>query len=86
MRINPDNFLFGENIRRLRKTKIHQSQEEFASLLKIDRSYISEIERGLRNPTLDVIVRLAHGLGVHPAELLKPLPRVPTSNTPGPAN
>lgn len=86
MLINPDNFLFGANIRRLRRSKIRQSQEQFASLVKIDRSYISEIERGLRNPTLDIIVRLAHGLGVHPAELLKPLPKVPSSNHPGPAN
>ena len=36
----------------------------------LDRTYISGIERARRNPTLDVIVRLAHALEVRPSDLL----------------
>jgi len=50
------------------------SQEAFAHHVGLDRTYVSGLERGRRNPTLDVIVKLADGLGVHPTELLKTLP------------
>lgn len=64
---------FGERVRALRKEKGWRSQEAFANHLNLDRTYVSGIERGSRNPTLDVIVKLAHGLGVTPAELLSTL-------------
>jgi len=34
----------------------------------MDRSYLADIEAGRRNPTLDVIWRLAKGLGVTPRD------------------
>lgn len=40
------------------------SQEQLAERASVQRSYLVEIEAGLRNPTLDVIVRLANGLHV----------------------
>ncbi len=46
------------------------SQEELADLANIHRTYIGGIERGERNPTLTMIVRLASALGVPPAKLL----------------
>ncbi|WP_236697390.1 helix-turn-helix domain-containing protein [Sphingomonas sp. Leaf357] len=42
---------FGRNMRRLRKAK-GMSQERFALEFDIDRSYVSGIERGKRNPTI----------------------------------
>lgn len=39
------------------------SQEELASRSGIDRTYISGVERGVRNPTLDVMQRVAKALG-----------------------
>lgn len=45
------------------------SQEAFAHHVGLDRTYISGIERGTRNPTLDVLYKLAHGLGVEVADL-----------------
>lgn len=36
----------------------------------LDRTYISGLERGRRNPTLDVIVKLAEALNVQPIELM----------------
>lgn len=40
------------------------SQEEFADLCGLDRTYISGIERGLRNPTVVVLERMAEVLGI----------------------
>ena len=40
------------------------SQEEFADLCGLDRTYVSGIERGLRNPTVVVLERMAAVLGI----------------------
>ena len=64
---------FGDRVRALRKANGWRSQEAFANHLNLDRTYISGIERGVRNPTLDIIVKLAQGLDVHPTELLSTL-------------
>lgn len=61
---------FGVRLRDLRQQHGWTSQEAFAHHVGLDRTYISGLERGSRNPTLDVIVKLAHGLDVKPAELL----------------
>lgn len=46
------------------------SQEEFADQAGLHRTYVSGIERGVRNPTLTIVAKLARGLGVAPADLL----------------
>ena len=61
---------FGDQLRRLRQEHGWASQEAFAHHAGLYRTYISSIERGRRNPTLDVIVKLAHALEIRPAELL----------------
>ena len=61
---------FGRTVRRLRHD-LGLSQEELADLANIHRTYIGGIERGERNPTLTMIVRLAETLGVPPATLLE---------------
>lgn len=61
---------FGDRLRELRQESGWASQEDFAHHADIDRTYISGIERGVRNPTLDMIVKLARALGVAPSELL----------------
>lgn len=45
------------------------SQEALGYRCDLDRTYVSGIERGVRNPTLEVIWRLADGLGVAPGAL-----------------
>jgi transcriptional regulator with XRE-family HTH domain len=57
------------NLRRLR-TAERLSQEEFANAHEFDRTYISGIERAVRNPTILVVERLANALGVDVAEML----------------
>ena len=53
---------FGPAIRRHREL-LRISQEELAVRAGIDRTYISGVERGVRNPTLDVMQRIASALG-----------------------
>lgn len=54
---------FGATIRAVREEK-GWSQEEFAHRARIHVTYLSGLERGRRNPTLNVIARLARALGV----------------------
>jgi transcriptional regulator with XRE-family HTH domain len=70
MTIPAHRIAFGEHLRKLRHARGWPSQEAFAHHVGLDRTYISGIERARRNPTLDVIVKLAHALDVKPAELL----------------
>jgi transcriptional regulator with XRE-family HTH domain len=63
----------GENLRALRKTK-GLSQEAFADVLGIHRTYMGGLERGERNITLKTVERIAAALGADPAELLAETP------------
>ena len=56
-------------MRRLRVEK-EMSQEAFAFEAKIHRTYVSDIERGARNPTITVVEKLAIALGVKMGQLL----------------
>ncbi len=47
------------------------SQEAFAELLDVHRTYVGGLERGERNPSLRVVERLAEELEVPPLELLQ---------------
>ncbi|MCV7220102.1 helix-turn-helix domain-containing protein [Mycolicibacterium elephantis] len=47
------------------------SQERLSELAGLDRTYVSGVERGTRNPTLDSMTRLASALGVRLSDLLK---------------
>ncbi len=59
----------GQNLKRLRTAK-GLSQEQFAFEANIHRTYISDIERGARNPTITVVDRIAEALGAKVGELL----------------
>jgi len=59
----------GDNVRRLRTDK-GWSQEDYADRAGIHRTYVSDIERGARNPTITVVEKLAKPLGVTPGKLL----------------
>lgn len=59
----------GLNLQRARQEK-GWSQEDLAFESGLHRTYISGIERGVRNPTITIVERLAETLGVRPGELL----------------
>ena len=51
----------GLNLKRLRQAR-GWSQEEFADLAGMHRTYVSAIERGVQNPTITVVEKLALAL------------------------
>ncbi len=61
-------ILFGARITQLRKEK-GISQDKLAHEGDMSRSFVGEVERGLRNPTLMNICKLADALGVKKSEL-----------------
>jgi transcriptional regulator with XRE-family HTH domain len=60
---------FGKKVRKLRKG-LKLSQGELAKLSELDRTYISGIERGVQNPSLKNIAKIASALKIKPNELL----------------
>ena len=62
------------NVRRVRKD-IPLSQEKLAFAAKLDRTYVSLVERQKRNISISVLARLARALKVKPAELVEPSPK-----------
>jgi len=61
---------FGDVLRELR-TKKGLSQESLALEGGLDRTFISLLERGLRQPSLTTIFQLSAALGTQPHELIK---------------
>lgn len=61
---------FGRNLRAARKAQGY-SQEGFALLVDLDRTYIGGIERGERNPGLKVIIRIAEALKIDVSDLFE---------------
>lgn len=62
--------LLGQNVR-LFRTRLGISQEELAFRSGLHRTYVSGVERGIRNPTVMIIGRLAKALDVDPAFLIQ---------------
>jgi transcriptional regulator with XRE-family HTH domain len=60
---------FGDNLFRCR-TEVGISQDELSVRASVHRTEISQLERGLRIPRVDTLVKLAGGLGVEPGQLL----------------
>ena len=60
----------GQNVRRRREAR-DLTQEKLAERADLDPTYISGIERGLRNPGIKNVAKLAKALGFSTAELLK---------------
>jgi len=59
---------FGKRLRTVRGG-LQVTQEALAELADLDRTYISLLERGKRNPSLVCVANLARALGVSPSEL-----------------
>ena len=62
--------LLGVNVRHYRKLK-GLTQEQLAAEAGMERSYVSDLERGTRNPSVLALGRLADALDVEPSKLLE---------------
>jgi transcriptional regulator with XRE-family HTH domain len=70
----PRQRLFGDRVRE-RRIEIGLTQEGLAHAANINRTYIGSLETGERNPSLDLIARLALALGCDAADLVKGIQR-----------
>lgn len=61
--------VFGKEISRLRG-RLGISQEELGFRTGLHRTYVSQLERGLKSPTLGVILKLSRTLGISAAKLV----------------
>ena len=66
----------GRNLKHFRSKK-GWSQEQFAFEAQVHRTYISDLERGARNPSIQMLDKLAVALGVTASELITE-PRTPS--------
>lgn len=73
---------FGDNLARARR-RADLSQEELAVRASLHRTEVSQLERGLRLPRIDTLVKLAASLEVKPEELLDGLQWSPGSTVYG---
>ncbi len=62
--------VFG-NVLREYRIKVNLSQEKLAELAELDRTYISLLERGLRQPTITTIFYLSKALNIKPHQLIE---------------
>ncbi|WP_301817924.1 helix-turn-helix domain-containing protein [Neisseria maigaei] len=61
---------FAYNLKQVRHTK-NLSQEELADLSNLHRTYVSAVERGVKNISIDNMEKLAKALDLDIMELLK---------------
>ncbi|MBS1491614.1 MAG: helix-turn-helix transcriptional regulator [Bacteroidetes bacterium] len=63
---------FGQVLAQLRKAN-NISQQELADNCNIERAYISRLERGLFQPTITIIFKIADYFGIKPSEIIEQL-------------
>jgi transcriptional regulator with XRE-family HTH domain len=73
---------FGENLMLYRR-RVGLSQEELGFRSSLHRTEIGELERGVRVPRIDTLVKLAGALSVPPGDLLKGMAWVSVPARPG---
>jgi len=61
---------FGRNVARIRSDRGF-SQDKLAEKADLDRTFISGIERGVRNPGIKDVIRIARALNITVGELCK---------------
>jgi transcriptional regulator with XRE-family HTH domain len=64
------NTAIAKTISELRQTA-GLSQEELGHLAEIHRTYVSQIERGLKSPTVQVLFKIAAALKIQPVDIIK---------------
>ena len=72
-RVTPE-VILGQEIARLRR-QVGLSQEELGFRAEVHRTYISQLERGLKSPTLSVILKLSRALKASASKLVATVER-----------
>lgn len=62
--------ILGFNIKQIREQK-SWSQDKLSEISGLHRTYISGIERGVRNPTVEIVQQISQAFDVHVAELFR---------------
>jgi transcriptional regulator with XRE-family HTH domain len=73
--------VFGQILREQR-TALGLSQEALALDAGIDRTFVSQLERGIRQPTLMTVWKVADVLGIAPSELIRKMERALRGSNP----
>jgi transcriptional regulator with XRE-family HTH domain len=68
--VSIDHVKFGKRMKELR-VQHGMTQQALADKISVDRSYLGFLERGERNPSLEVIIKISKALEVKADELLK---------------
>jgi transcriptional regulator with XRE-family HTH domain len=68
----PISTALGKRIKACRH-EVEKSQETLAFEAHVDRTYISAIERGIANPSIETLANICHALGITLAALFEPL-------------
>jgi transcriptional regulator with XRE-family HTH domain len=69
MRVEQISTVFGQVLREQRLSR-QLSQEELALAADVDRTFVSQMERGIRQPTITTLMKLASALGIQPSTLV----------------
>ncbi len=68
----PEAEVFGITLRRIREARMPKlTQETLAHKAGLTTNYVSDLERGVKVPSLTVILQIAHALGIEPADLMR---------------
>ena len=63
-------IVIGQRIK-AHRIELNLSQEGFADKCGIDRTYVSSIEQGKRNLSIEVLIKITTALGIKASDLLK---------------
>jgi transcriptional regulator with XRE-family HTH domain len=69
MRVEQISTVFGQVLREQRISR-DLSQEQLALAADVDRTFVSQMERGIRQPTITTLMKLAGALGIQPSTLV----------------
>ncbi len=72
--------MIGQRIKELRISKTNLSQEDFAKKIGLDRTYLSKVENGKQNLTIESISLICSGLNISLNEFFSPFVDIERGN------
>lgn len=72
--------MIGQRIKELRISKTNLSQEDFAKKIGLDRTYLSKVENGKQNLTIESISLICSGLNISLKEFFSPFVDIERGN------